>query len=355
MNRFRDFPGLPAAARFRLAAAYAMAGMGDAASSVTRGLSAEVKSYPGMADHTYGTETRDRAVVLDALVAMGDTARALPVYNRLAEELDSKLWFSTQDLGVALAAALPYVVLAASPEAPTATVSLGGSDRTFEVRLDRPMARVDLPEPEGFTASVEVANPGRSPIFARVICRGTPAAGNEKPQASGVSLSQRYLGMDGKVLDPAKAAAGATFIVEATVRNRSGQDLKNLALTQLLPSGWEIVNFRAGAELPKPRQDGDQEGDGGPAPAAPSPLFDYQDVRDDRVLSYFSMGIKEPKVFKIYVTKAYDGVFFLPAASVSAMYDERYQAIVPGRWLDGRAAPPAGGAGKKRSGAGSSN
>jgi uncharacterized protein YfaS (alpha-2-macroglobulin family) len=145
--------------------------------------------------------------------------------------------------------------------------------------------------------------------------------------------------MDGKVLDPAKAQPGADLIVEATVRNRSGQGLKNLALTQLLPSGWEIVDFHAGAELPKPKpkanDEGDDQGDVTVAAATPPPppLFDYQDVRDDRVLTYFSIGAKDPKVFKIYVTKAYDGSFFLPAASITAMYDQRYQALVPGRWL----------------------
>ena len=310
-----------------------------------------------MAENTYGTETRDRAIVLDALGAMGDTARALAVYNKLAEELDSKSWFSTQDLGVALGAALPYAILAASTDAPTATVSLDGSDKTFEVKLDRPMARVDLPKPEGLKATVAILNSGSSPIFVRVLSRGTPVAGNEKPQANGIALSQRYIGMDGKILDPAKALSGANFIVESTVRNRSGKDLKNLALTQLLPSGWEIVNFRVAAELPKPRAEGDQGGDAEATRAAPAaPLFDYQDLRDDRVLTYFSMGTKDPKVFKTYVTKVYDGTFFLPAVSLSAMYDDRFQAMVPGRWLDGRAAGPGsgGGAGKNRAGAGTS-
>ncbi len=333
MNRFRDFPGLPTAARFRLAAAYAMAGMRDAASDLIRGLSDEVAAYPGMVDYTYGTEIRDRAVVLDALNALGDADRALPVYDQLADDLDSRRWLSTQDLGAALGAALPYAILAASSEAPTASVSLDGSGKSSDVRLDKPMARIDLPPPGGEQASVTVTNTGGSPIFARVLARGTPVAGTERPMANGLSLSLRYLGMDGKNVDPAKAEAGADFIVEATVRNRSGQALKNLALTQLLPSGWEIANFRVGAELPKPKDQGDDTEEAVAEAPPPPPLYDYQDVRDDRVLTYFSMGAKEPKVFKIYVTKAYEGSFFLPAASVAAMYDQRFQALVPGKWL----------------------
>jgi hypothetical protein len=349
MNRFRDFPGMPSAARFRLAAAYALSGMRDAAASLIRGLSSDVAEYPGMADYTYGTEIRDRAVILDALNALGDSARALPVYNKLADDLDSRRWLSTQDLGAALGAALPYAILAASTEAPNVRVSIEGIDRSFDARLDRPMARLDLPLPAGTHAAVSVANGGTAPIFARVLARGTPPAGREKPLSNGLSLSLRYVGMDGKVLDPSKIASGTDLIVEATVKNRAGKAIKNLALTQLLPSGWEIANYRVGSELPKPQKadaksDSESDGDGesdsdtnGQTKAKVLPLFDYQDIRDDRVLTYFSIE-KDPKVFKIYVTKAYEGSFFLPASSVSAMYDEeRYQALVPGRWLSATA------------------
>ena len=198
-----------------------MAGMQDAAAALTSGLSSDVASYPGMLDNTYGTEIRDRAVVLDALNALGDTDRALPVYNKLADDLDSRRWLSTQDLGAALGAALPYAILAASSAAPTATVSLDGSGKTSSVKLDKPMARLELPAPDGVQASVTIANSGGAPVFARILARGTPAAGNERPMANGLSLSLRYLGMDGKTVDPAKAEAGADMIVEATVRNRS--------------------------------------------------------------------------------------------------------------------------------------
>jgi len=332
MNRFRDFPSMPGPARFRLAAAYALAGMRDAARSLVAGLSPEPDEFPGLEDFTYGTAVRERAVVLDALVAMGDTDRALPVYNKLAEELDSRRWLSTQDLGVALGAALPYVAMAASGDAPSVAVSAADWSRTL--RLERPMARLDLPAPPGETLGLTLTNAGRTPVFARVVSRGVPPAGLEKAVSTGLSLSIRYLDMDGNAVDPGRASAGSDLVVEATVRNRSGQALKNLALSQLLPSGWEIMNYRVGEELPKPKS----RDEGYERPSAKpkvEPLYDYQDQRDDRVLTYFSLGAKDAKVFRVYVNKAYAGDFFLPATSVQAMYDERFQAVSPGRWLSG--------------------
>jgi hypothetical protein len=348
MNRMRDFPSVPTAARYRLAAAYALSGMREAAVSLVRDFSTEVSSYDGLEDYTYGSTTRERAVVLDALLAMGDTARALPVYNKLAEELSSRRWLSTQELGMALGAALPYAIQASSADAPTLSVALDGSP-AIETKLDRPMARVDLARPSGDEASVVITNSGSSPVFARVVAQGIPAAGDEKASSNGLALSVRYLDMDGKIIDPGKVAMGADFIVEATVRNRAGRDLDNLALTQLLPASWEIANYRVGTDLPKPKAkakggDEDEEDTVDQKSQAALPLYDYQDVRDDRVLTYFSLGAKESKAFKLYVTKAYEGSFFLPAASVYAMYDEdRYQALVPGRWLSASAQTRRGG------------
>jgi len=210
------------------------------------------------------------------------------------------------------------------------SVALGSAPAT-QLRLDKAMARLDLSVPAGRSATLTITNAGSTPVYARILARGTPALGQEKAMAKGLSLGLRYLGMDGKTVDPAAAQSGADFVVEATVQNRSGQNLKNLALTQLLPSGWEIANFRVGAELPKPAKEEEE----GARPEAPPPLYDYQDVRDDRVLTYFSIAAKEAKVFKLYVNKSYEGSFYLPPSSVSAMYDERFQALVPGRWLQG--------------------
>ncbi len=336
MNRFRDFPGMPGPARFRLAAAYALAGMRDAARELVRDLSPEPEDYDGLADHTYGTTVRERAVVLDSLNAMGDVDRALPVYNALAEELDSRRWLSTQDLGVALGAALPYATAAAAAGAPEIAASSGGWSR--KVRLDRPMARLDLPKPAGERVELSISNAGNAPVHVRIAARGTPAAGFEKPVSNGLSLSIRYLDMSGKTVDPNAAPAGSDMIVEAVVRNRSGQDLKNLALSQLLPSGWEIASYKIGQELPKPREEGDYDR---PAPKKPEPLYDYRDQRDDRVLTYFSLGARDSKTFSTYVNKAYAGDFFLPATSVEAMYDGRWQAVSPGRWLSGGTRAPA--------------
>ncbi len=62
--------------------------------------------------------------------------------------------------------------------------------------------------------------------------------------------------------------------------------------------------------------------------------WDYQDFRDDRIYTYFSLRGGEKRVFTFQATVTYEGTFYLPPVSVEAMYDPTINARVPGRWLD---------------------
>ncbi|MGB8359141.1 MAG: hypothetical protein WCD55_11065, partial [Bacteroidales bacterium] len=91
--------------------------------------------------------------------------------------------------------------------------------------------------------------------------------------------------------------------------------ISNLALTQMVPSGWEIQNtrlFEANLQLKE----------GG---------YDYRDFRDDRVYTYFSLGPGEVKKFYIILTASYRGTYSMPAIVCEAMYDDGVIARRPGR------------------------
>jgi uncharacterized protein YfaS (alpha-2-macroglobulin family) len=81
-------------------------------------------------------------------------------------------------------------------------------------------------------------------------------------------------------------------------------------------SGWEIHNARLHAESDK-----------GPAG------IDYQDIRDDRVYSYFPLAAKEKKSVAIRLNAAYLGTYYLPGISAEAMYDATKHARSKGQWV----------------------
>ena len=125
----------------------------------------------------------------------------------------------------------------------------------------------------------------------------------------------------------------------APVRNTSRRQLDNLALTQLFPGGWEIRNDRL--------EDVDTSGDRTTDKTrqrfwwVPGEWRDrqrreaeYVDIRDDRVLRYFSLNPDESIFFETRLNAAYLGRFYLPGAGVEAMYDAKVHARQRGQWVD---------------------
>jgi len=91
-----------------------------------------------------------------------------------------------------------------------------------------------------------------------------------------------------------------------------------MILSQIFPSGWEIVNTRLN--------------DGSAASGQSS--FDYIDIRDDRVYTYYSLKPGERKTFVVQLSAAYRGRFYLPAFSCEAMYDAGISANTEGKWVE---------------------
>ncbi|HNE49311.1 MAG TPA: hypothetical protein PK806_09010, partial [Saprospiraceae bacterium] len=94
-------------------------------------------------------------------------------------------------------------------------------------------------------------------------------------------------------------------------------DYTNLALTQVFPSGWEINNPRM-SDVNFARSSGGIE---------------YQDFRDDRVLSYFGLGRNREMNVQIQLTAAYPGRYYLPGTQCEAMYDGEVYSHKKGMWV----------------------
>src|SRR5690606_18569169 len=112
---------------------------------------------------------------------------------------------------------------------------------------------------------------------------------------------------------------GTDFIAEVTVKNTgSAGTYENVALTQIFPSGWEIINARAN----------------GPAGQMESSPATYTDVRDDRILTYFNIRKNETLKYRVRLNAAYTGRYFMPSVVVEALYDNRIGAMVRGGWVE---------------------
>ena len=317
MNRLRESSALPLVARWQLAAAYQLAGIRDAADELVRGRTNAVK-HDGRNDPTFGSTLRNQAIVLASLVTLDRNVDAETFVHTLSRQLASDRWHSTQSVAYSLLALARF---AGGAEIGTPSFELRlGNGAPKQVQLEAPIHTQPLTSvSDGGTAMI-VNNTSDRPLYANVTVRGIPEPGAEQASASGLRLAARYRDLDGNTVDIRRAGQGLDFVAEVSVTNTSGAPLENLALTQILPSGWEILNTRLDEALA--------------GMAEEMSASEYEDIRDDRVHRYFALKAGETKRFVTLVNASYAGRYYLPSVSVEAMYDASRHARTEGLWVD---------------------
>ncbi|MGZ5480129.1 MAG: alpha-2-macroglobulin family protein, partial [Candidatus Aminicenantales bacterium] len=139
----------------------------------------------------------------------------------------------------------------------------------------------------------------------------------ETPSSEGLSIDVRMRDMKMNGFDIAKVTQGLDLVAEVRVKNLTPNPLKNLALTHLVAAGFQIKN---------PRFSG---GEG-----AGAVDVDYQDIRDDRVFTYFGLDAGQEKVFLVVLNASYRGRYYQPGVAVEAMYDAGLHANTKGQWVE---------------------
>jgi len=318
MNRLREAENLPTTARWQLAAAYALAGQPEAAAQLVEKASLSVPKYNELSN-TYGSDIRDKAMILDALSLMKRMNDALPLVKELSEALSSNEWLSTQATAYTLTAIARHAGVSgdAGGKKIECRVSWNGGEAQ-PVMSEALIAQIPLTISGGNSGNIVVENIGQGGIYPRVIVSGIPAPGTEQAAENGMTLTVNYTTLDNYELDPTAVEQGTDMVVIATAKNTSAHaKYDEVALAQIFPSGWEIRNVRL---------DAPGQGD--------SKRYDYQDIRDDRIYTHFDINPGETKVFKVQVHAAYLGKYYLPMTTVEAMYDATINARVPGRWSE---------------------
>jgi uncharacterized protein YfaS (alpha-2-macroglobulin family) len=309
MNRLREQKNLEPRAAWRLAAAYWYAGQRDTARNMVKDLAIPSSDYRELSG-TFGSGFRDKAMILETLILMEEPGRTRPLFEELSSVLSADNWLSTQETACALIAMAPYMEGVKASGSVNLDCTLVNNTRS--VSFDSPVTRLDMGGLPGTAGAFSLANRSPFPVYARVTAKGLPEEGSEPPLSEGLSLSVEYRDtIEGRIIDPDALKPGEDMEVRVKVRNSYSQKVSEIALVHPIPASWELVNFRLG--------------EGG----ASSP-FKYQDIRDDRVMTYFDLNRGEEKTVQFRVNKTYGGSYFRPAIHAYAMYDESIRALVPG-------------------------
>lgn len=308
MNRMKEMKELSLQAKWRLAATYALTGKQKVASELVYNVQNTVTPYSSN-NNVYGSSDRDEAMILETFILMGREKEALKQAKIVSRNLSQENWFSTQSTAFALMA----MGRLAGQLSGTLDFSwmLNGKQQPV-VKSAKPVLETSI-STSPRNGKISIQNKGKGALSTTLVIRTQLANDTLPALSSGLKLDVRYVAMNGTPIDIHRLKQGTDFMALVTVANISGtSDYTNLALTHIVPSGWEIYNERMVNSTQQP--------------TTTSGLFTYRDIRDDRVLTYFNLNRAESKTFPIRLQATYAGTFTLPAIQCEAMYDSQVQA-----------------------------
>ena len=317
MNRLRELSNISAQAKWRLAAAYLLAGKPEVAEQITSSLETFIDDYKELS-YTYGSSTRDEAMILETLVLMKDSKRMVSLIDKLSKQLSSKTWMSTQTTAYCLVA-FSKLLQGDQFEDRELKYNYAFNGRNSEsVNTDKNLKQHQETISNIKQGKTVVTNNSESIIYVSLAIEGVPLIDDKSASSNQLVMNVAYKSLEGNLIYPEDIKQGSDFKVEVTIKNPgTAGDYKEMALTQMFPSGWEIHNTRMFGE--------------GSVHEMNIPT--YQDIRDDRVFTYFNLRAGKSKTFVILLNAAYLGDFYMPAIYCEAMYDNNINARVPGRWV----------------------
>ncbi len=312
MNRLRESSGIPQLARWLLAATYATTGRPEVAGNLLdmRNMSTE----PEYRNSYYGSEIRDKAIVLYTLSLLKNEEQTLPLLKEICNDLNNSKWYSTQSVAWGLFSYMKSVKTTPGDNSDPAKIKVAlNGEKYNQTILPKQIWSKDIKLTKG-NNTVSVENNSGKPLFVTLTQKGTPLISDITAEEKGLTMSTDFVNMAMGRIDQKNLAQGTDFMMVVKVTNNTFTPVDNIALTQMVPSGWEIQNtrlFEANSGIKES-------------------TYDYRDFRDDRVNTYFALGKGETKTFVLILTAAYKGDFYQPSIWCEAMYTPNCYSRYPG-------------------------
>lgn len=145
------------------------------------------------------------------------------------------------------------------------------------------------------TKQIRFDNPGKETFFYQLLQSGFDKTLPKEPVKQGIEIFREYRNAQGKVINA--TTLGNEIEVHIQIRTLDNEYLTNIAIEDLLPGGFEVVNDSVKTDN-----------------------MDYFDIREDRV-NFFG-GIDATAKAIVYKIKAVNvGKYTVPPAFAESMYD----------------------------------
>lgn len=255
-----------------------------------------VQAYDG----SFYSPLRDLSVSLNTLIETDpQNAQVGIMVRQVSDMLRNKPYPNTQELAFSLLALGKAATKAAASNVVANIQTDGKTIGTFngeDLVLNSQLAG----------RAVTITTQGSGELYYFWQMEGLNASGKYVEEDKGLVVRREYFDRSGKKL------AGNTFkqndliIVKVTLSSKTGSDVPNVVVTDMIPAGLEVENPRVG-ELP------DYAWAAGEKP-------EHTDFRDDRV-NFFARATPQPKVYYYAVRAVSKGRYKLGPVSADAMYD----------------------------------
>ncbi|MDD2196327.1 MAG: MG2 domain-containing protein [Bacteroidales bacterium] len=317
-----ELKNMNSAEKWMLAAAYHLAGAENIRDQILSNTDTVTKEYEPFS-YNFGSKYRDDAIILYAAVLMNQLETAELMAKGVAANLSSREYLSTQSSGYMLLALGKYFdvsgISAAQGQIISGTVKLANG-QTIDFNQ---AGRITIPIRDNFGQDIQVTISNSTKVdvvYASVAWNGVPLKDESKAFENNLSLKVNWYDEDGNTLNPQSLKQGATFYGRFSVKNTSPLSrVSELALVQVLPSGWQIENIRINNTLLPDWTRGwslNKE--------------NYLDIRDDRVMWFFDLKDSETLDFVVKLNCINAGEFWLPGTLLEAMYSKDFKATTVG-------------------------
>jgi alpha-2-macroglobulin len=312
MNRLRETNNISNETKLRLAASYVLVGQQSAGLALLQKSKIDDQD-DGYYRYYYGSSDRNRAMALETLILLGQKQRAFAMAVKLAKQMSSSDWMSTQTTAYCLYSMSKF---AQNNGSKGINISFSKDGKSQAINTMKTFADRGLSIKSGANG-ITIKNNKNNTIYVRVLNSGILPVGQEQVVQNNLSANVIFKDRKGAKINVVRIAQGTEFIAEVTIKNQNSEHVDNVALSQILPSGFEIVNTRF-----------TDFGD------ATNNVADYIDIRDDRTNFYFGLRGNETKTFRILLNASYLGNYYLPGLQCEAMYDHNYLARTKGFWVE---------------------
>ena len=302
MNRLRENKLLSLEAAQLLSSAYSLAGQADAARELALGIQKRPSHQHEKQYVTFISAVRSKAIRLETMLRLKENDAAAKLAIEISNDLGSKQYLNTQ----AVAFGLYAYQLFASEYGNVERTKLTISDISGKTKIETDdFLYTKTLQPSN--QSIRIENTGKSPVYCKIEQSLVPFAEVQQPISEGLMMDVQFVDLKGNKLKSLNLAQGETFEMQVDVLNKTDRQLDYLALNQVIAAGWEINNNSL------------YEINSGQ-------LYDFRDIRHDRVSTFFSLAPGQNKRFSVQITAAYQGKYLLPASFCEDMYDHAIQA-----------------------------